>query len=55
MLHKVSSTTRTPATMTEKMLARASGSSVVRAGDFVSPDPDVVIIHDGYVGACTRH
>lgn len=37
--------------MTEKMLARACGRTSVRVGEFVSPDPDVVIIHDGYVGS----
>jgi 3-isopropylmalate/(R)-2-methylmalate dehydratase large subunit len=51
MLDKSSSAVRVPATMTEKMLARASGKATVRVGEFVSPDPDVVIIHDGYVGS----
>lgn len=41
-------------TMTEKMLARASGSSSVRAGEFVSPDPEAVIIHDGYVSVAHK-
>lgn len=36
-------------TTVEKMLARAAGKDVVRAGDFVYPDPELVIIHDGYV------
>jgi 3-isopropylmalate/(R)-2-methylmalate dehydratase large subunit len=48
---ELSAPTRPPATMTEKMLAKASGRQTVQVGDFVSPDPDVVIIHDGYVGS----
>jgi len=36
-------------TMIEKMLARASGADAVRAGEVVYPDPELVIIHDGYV------
>lgn len=51
MLEKGGSQMRAPATMTEKMLAKASGRSAVRVGEFVSPDPDLVIIHDGYVGS----
>lgn len=50
MPERASPATRMPATMTEKMLAKASGRQAARVGDFVSPDPDVVIIHDGYVG-----
>jgi 3-isopropylmalate/(R)-2-methylmalate dehydratase large subunit len=38
-----------PMTMTEKFLARASGQASVRPGDVVSPDPELVILHDGYV------
>ncbi|CAN5728352.1 homoaconitase large subunit [soil metagenome] len=38
-----------PMTMTEKLLARASGRASVRPGDVVSPDPELVILHDGYV------
>lgn len=38
-------------TATEKILARASGKGVVRAGDTVYPDPEIVIVHDGYVAA----
>ena len=36
-------------TAVEKIFARASGKSSVRAGDIVFPDPDVVIIHDALV------
>ena len=45
---------RRGSTMTEKMLAKASGRPSVRAGDYVSPDPDAVIIHDGYVGSAHK-
>ena len=46
--------TRNGFTMTEKIMARASGRASVRAGDFVSPTPDRVIIHDGYVGSAEK-
>ena len=36
-------------TMAEKMLARASGKASVKPGDVVMPDPELVIVHDGYV------
>lgn len=36
-------------TMTEKLLARAVGRDHVRPGDVISPDPELVIMHDGYV------
>jgi 3-isopropylmalate/(R)-2-methylmalate dehydratase large subunit len=36
-------------TAAEKILARASGLSQVRAGDIVYPTPDFVMIHDGVV------
>jgi 3-isopropylmalate/(R)-2-methylmalate dehydratase large subunit len=36
-------------TAVEKILARASGSSAVHAGDIVYPMPDFVMIHDGVV------
>jgi 3-isopropylmalate/(R)-2-methylmalate dehydratase large subunit len=36
-------------TAAEKILARASGKSSVRAGDLVYPRPDFVSIHDGVV------
>jgi 3-isopropylmalate/(R)-2-methylmalate dehydratase large subunit len=38
-----------PMTMAEKMLARASGRESVRPGEVISPDPELVILHDGYV------
>jgi len=40
---------RIPQTGAEKILARASGKPCVRPGDIVSPEPELVIIHDGYV------
>jgi 3-isopropylmalate/(R)-2-methylmalate dehydratase large subunit len=45
-------TAATPAvamTMAEKLLARAAGLPACRAGDMVQPEPDCVIVHDGYV------
>ena len=36
-------------TMAEKILARASGKDKVIPGDIIRPDPELVIIHDGYV------
>ncbi|MDX3907173.1 MAG: aconitase family protein [Pigmentiphaga sp.] len=36
-------------TLVEKMLARASGKTSVKPGDIVLPDPELVIVHDGYV------
>lgn len=38
-------------TATEKILARASGQAAVRPGDTVYPDPELVIVHDGYVAS----
>ncbi|MDO9437180.1 aconitase family protein [Hydrogenophaga sp.] len=36
-------------TMTEKLLARAVGRDSVKPGDVISPEPELVILHDGYV------
>jgi len=36
-------------TLAEKILARASGVEAVKPGDIVLPDPELVIVHDGYV------
>lgn len=36
-------------TAAEKILARTSGKSAVKAGDIVYPQPDFVMIHDGVV------
>ena len=36
-------------TMTEKLLARACGRSSLKAGEVISPEPEIVIMHDGYV------
>jgi 3-isopropylmalate/(R)-2-methylmalate dehydratase large subunit len=41
-------------TAVEKVLARKSGKSAVRAGDVVYPDPDFVMIHDGVVMGTKR-
>jgi 3-isopropylmalate/(R)-2-methylmalate dehydratase large subunit len=38
-------------TATEKIFARASGLASVKAGETVYPDPEVVIVHDGYVAS----
>lgn len=39
-------------TATEKVLARASGLKETRAGETVYPDPEWVIVHDGYIANC---
>lgn len=36
-------------TMAEKILARAAGMVMVRPGDVIYPEPELVILHDGYV------
>lgn len=41
-------------TAVEKVLARASGKSDVRAGDVVYPVPDFIMIHDGVVMGAKR-
>jgi len=41
-------------TAVEKVLARASGKSVLRAGDVVYPVPDWIMIHDGVVMGAKR-
>lgn len=43
-----------PMTMTEKLLARAAGKASVVPGEVISPDPELVIIHDGYVETSHR-
>lgn len=45
----IQAATRVPQTAAEKILARASGKPYVRPGDIVAPDPELVIIHDGFV------
>lgn len=40
---------RPPQTAAEKILARASDKPYVRPGDIIAPDPQLVIIHDGFV------
>src|ERR1700761_8069489 len=40
-----------PMTMTEKFFARSTGKASVAAGEFVYPDPALVIIHDTYLPA----
>jgi 3-isopropylmalate/(R)-2-methylmalate dehydratase large subunit len=44
----------TQLTAVEKVLARKSGKTAVRAGDVVYPDPDFVMIHDGVVMGAKR-
>lgn len=39
-----------PQTAVQKILARASGRREVAVGEVIYPDPELVIIHDGYVG-----
>jgi 3-isopropylmalate/(R)-2-methylmalate dehydratase large subunit len=41
-------------TFAEKMFAKASGNPTVMAGDIVHPDPELVIVHDGYLEAAYR-
>lgn len=41
-------------TMAEKMLARASGRARVAPGEVVLPQPELVILHDGYVESAYR-
>ncbi|HEX9464873.1 MAG TPA: aconitase family protein [Alphaproteobacteria bacterium] len=38
-----------PMTAVQKVMARASGQAHVAVGDVVHPEPELVIIHDGYV------
>jgi len=44
----------TSMTFAEKVFARASGVSSVKAGEGVYPEPELVIIHDAYLGAAFR-
>jgi 3-isopropylmalate/(R)-2-methylmalate dehydratase large subunit len=41
-------------TIAEKILAGACGLAQVAPGDFIRPDPELVIIHDGYVESAHR-
>jgi 3-isopropylmalate/(R)-2-methylmalate dehydratase large subunit len=41
-------------TMVEKIMARACGLPDCRTGDMVQPEPDRVIVHDGYVESLQR-
>jgi 3-isopropylmalate/(R)-2-methylmalate dehydratase large subunit len=41
-------------TFAEKMFAKASGKGIVRAGDIVYPDPELIIVHDAYLEAAYR-
>ena len=41
-------------TAVEKILARASGQSVVQPGDIIFSDPDIVIVHDGLVASAKQ-
>ena len=41
-------------TFAEKMFGKACGNPGVSAGDAVYPDPELVIIHDGYLSAAHK-
>lgn len=41
-------------TMAEKLLAGAAGRPFVTPGDIIAPDPELVILHDGYVETSHR-
>ena len=43
-----------PMTMAEKLLAKAVGRESVKPGDVITPDPEIVIMHDGYVETAHR-
>ena len=43
-----------PMTMAEKLLAKAVGRGSVKPGDVITPDPEIVIMHDGYVETAHR-
>ncbi|HEY9279179.1 MAG TPA: aconitase family protein [Eoetvoesiella sp.] len=43
-----------PQTITQKILARASGRTMVQPGDILHPEPELVIVHDGYVETVYR-
>lgn len=38
-------------TAAEKILSRASGLKSVRPGDIIYPNPDIAIVHDGYIAS----
>ncbi len=44
-----------PMTMAEKLLAKAAGRPSVKPGEVIAPDPEMVILHDGYVETSHRH
>jgi len=46
--------TMTPMTMAEKLLARAAARTCVTPGEIIAPDPELVILHDGYVETSHR-
>lgn len=43
-----------PMTMAEKLLAKAVGRPSVKPGEVIAPDPELVILHDGYVETSHR-
>lgn len=43
-----------PSNAVEKFLARASGRSSVKPGEIVHPEPELVIVHDGYVAPAKK-
>jgi len=40
---------------TQKMFARACSRDWVTPGEVVYPDPELVIVHDGFVETARRH
>jgi 3-isopropylmalate/(R)-2-methylmalate dehydratase large subunit len=38
-----------PSTLSEKILARAANRTKVSPGDIIYPQPELVIIHDGFI------
>src|SRR5258708_2300790 len=51
--HLASATDR-PATLVQKLLARAAHREHVEIGEIVYPEPELVIIHDGFVEGAYR-
>ena len=44
-----------PMTMAEKLLAKATGRPSVKPGEVIAPNPELVILHDGYVETSYKH
>ena len=50
----MTTTGNAPATMVQKLLARACGKDHVAIGEVVYPKPDLVTIHDGFIEAAHK-